>query len=94
MLCARSAMGNLRVLIVARQQVESRDVVRRHQALNFVEYRDRIEGRHSRFEIMRFEPDRMTIRLARLRAASLPHIRASAATEGHQSADIEYKIER
>ena len=60
---ARAAARNLGVLIVASQQIDSRDIVSRHNALNFIENCNWIKRRQPRLKVVRFEPDGMTVGL-------------------------------
>ena len=76
------------MLIIARQQIDPRNVIARNHALDFIQNRHGVERRHFRFEVMRFEPHRVTIRLARLRPAGLAHVGVRPAPEGHQTAHV------
>ncbi len=77
-----------RVLVVAGQQVDPRNVVARNQALNLVQNGGRLEGTHLRLQTVGLEPNRMAVGFARLCPARLAHIGALAGSEWDQLADI------
>src|SRR5271157_6219978 len=90
----RPALGNLKMLIFARQHIDPRNIGLRNMvpgnhALDFIENRHGVEGCHLRLQVVRFEPNRVTVRLARLRAARLAHVGMCPASERHQSAYVE-----
>src|SRR5581483_8220145 len=77
------------MLIVSAEQLQAQQlVVTRHKALDLVEYCEWIEGRELRLEVLRREPDGVTVGLAGLCAARLPNVRPQPAlAERHERLD-------
>src|SRR5271155_653469 len=61
---AAAALGNLEMLVVARHQIDARNIVPGNHTLDFIKDRQRIEWSHFRLEIVRFEPDYMPVRFS------------------------------
>src|SRR6266403_165217 len=86
---ARPAVCNLGVLIVASQQIDSRDIVSGNDSLNLIKNCNWIKWCQPGLEVMRFEPDGMTVGLTGLRSASLSHVGARSAAERHKVRQME-----
>src|SRR5258708_17315792 len=76
------------MLAISRQKVHAGYVIAWNQALNLIQNRHRIERAQPRLKSVRFEPDCMTICLARLSSAGLSHVRSLATAERDQLANI------
>src|SRR6202041_682731 len=77
------------MLAIARQQIHAGHVISRNQPLNLIQNRSRIERAHLRLQSMSLKPYRVTVGLARLRSARLPHVRMRSAAKRYKLADVE-----
>ena len=71
--------SRLRLHIVAAKQIQTVELVARHQPLNLIEKRERIKGAQLWFQAIGRKPDSVPIRLARLRSSRLPKIGSHSA---------------
>src|SRR5580704_5838667 len=77
------------MLAVARQQIHAGHVISRNQPLNLIQNRSRIERAHLRLQSVSLKPYRVTVGLARLRSARLPHVGMRSAAKRYKLADVE-----
>src|SRR5260370_2465876 len=76
------------MLLASGDQVQPREFIARHQALDFVKNRHGIKWAQPRLKIVGGKPNCMTISLSGLRSASLAHIGTYTTAERNQLANV------